>query len=274
MFKERILNLTKRLYPKGRAFRVPFGGMLEKVHKGLAISENDAYADAVSVLDSILPDNDNFTAEDATNWERRLGLITVVGITLDERKLAISRKMQHPGTIKARQHYLFLERELQAAGFNVFVHENRIANPATSYISLGDFNLGDNNVGDKITSSNPFGVIPPEDYNPGAFDIIANYLDPALDANFLDKVFINSGEFNLGEVSLGDVFDLTGAYRSTFFIGGPIFGSIALISQARSTEFRQLVLKVKPVQTVGFSFLLFGSEDYGNDYGDDYNSQV
>ena len=126
MFKESILKLSKQLYPKGRAFRIPFASDIEKIHEGLAISENDAFASAIGILDSILPDNNNFTDEDATTGERRLGLITNETTTLNERKLAIQRKMKHPGTIKARQHYLYLERELRNAGFDVYVHENRI----------------------------------------------------------------------------------------------------------------------------------------------------
>ena len=76
MFKDLLLTITKRFYPKGWAFRIPTGGLLEKMHAGLIISEDLALTSAISVLDSIIPDSDNFTAEDATDWERRLGLIT------------------------------------------------------------------------------------------------------------------------------------------------------------------------------------------------------
>jgi hypothetical protein len=275
MFNSRILNLSKRLFPRGRAFRIPTGSTIEKVLKGLAVSDSTAYSEAISVLNSILPDNDNFTAEDATNWERRLGLITVDGLDLEDRKLAIARKMQHPGSIKARQHYLYLQKQLRDAGFDVYVHENRVAQPVTSTIALGTFNLGEMNLGDVETNPFPWGVISPENYNAESFDVIANYLDPALDAIFLTRTYTSLlGEITLGEFNLGDLFDFDTALKSTFFIGGQAFGTVAVIQQARVTEFRQIVLRSKPAQTAGFSFLIFGNEDYNNDYNSDYNSQV
>src|SRR5690606_32537660 len=84
-----------------------------------------AYADALKIQDAQLPDNDGFTADDATDWERRLGMIYSPLVPLADRKLAILRKMNHPGTIKARQNWLYVEGQLRAAGFDVYVHENR-----------------------------------------------------------------------------------------------------------------------------------------------------
>lgn len=295
MFKERILNLSKRLFPRGRAFRIPFGSTIEKVMKGLAESENTAFSSAISLLDSILPDNDNFSIEDAENWERRLGLISNSFVSLVDRKAAIQRKMNHPGTIKARQHYLYMERELRAANFDVYVVENRFPLVSIVPIRLGIFNLGEVSLGDDIPNPNAFGVLDPNELlggpinlgtfrlgeeklggtavGAGNYDIIANHLDPVLDANYFDRIHTPVlGESRLGEFKLGDLFDYQDALRSTFFIGGTTAGSFALMSSDRLTEFRQLVQKLKPVQTVGFTFLTILDSDYNDDYNDDYDS--
>lgn len=228
--KGKIIELTRSLYPTGRAFKMPKDGVLDKLHDGLAESESEAYDDAVSILNSILPDNAEFTEDDATDWERRLGLITNDAVSLANRKLAIIRKMNHPGTIPARQHYLYLQGQLQAAGFDVYVYENRfplypdgyetrtpqeVSGGSGSGIQLGDFQLGDFQLGTQF------------------FELVVNHIDPDFDNNF-----------NIG-LNL----------RSTFFIGGNPIGTYADVDLERKDEFRQLILKIKPVQTVAYLFI-------------------
>lgn len=231
MFTEKILSLTKQLYPTGRAFKMPKLGYLDKFHNALAVSENQAYVDAVSILNSILPDNDGFTEDDATAWERRLGLITNTSVSLADRKLAIIRKINHPGTIPARQNYLYLQGQLQAAGFDVYVYENRFPdgfggyeteNPLTLSGGVGgvSFQHGDRQHGD-FQHGGGFG------------NIVANYIDEDID--FL--------------------FDVGSNLKSTFFIGGTPIGTFANVPASRKAEFRQLILKIKPVQTVAFLFI-------------------
>ena len=77
--QQKIMALTRQLYPTGRAFKMPAGGWLEKLHHALGISEAKAYNDAVSLLNGLLPDNPNFTEEDASTWEVRLGMIDGTG---------------------------------------------------------------------------------------------------------------------------------------------------------------------------------------------------
>ncbi len=227
----KILALYRQAYPKGRAFRMPVGGDLEKLHNGLIVSEAQAYSDAIAILDSILPDNSNFTEDDATDWERRLGMIYSPLVSLADRKLAILRKMNHPGTIKARQHYLYLEGQLQAAGFDVYVYENRFAlyptgyetrNPLVVSGGLGSYN---NQFNDFQFGDTQFGTV----YN----NIIANYIEEEKDFGF----------------------DVGDNLRSTFFIGGSPIGTFANVDLNRKDEFRQLISKIKPAQTVGYLFI-------------------
>lgn len=230
--ENQIKKLGSQLFPQGRAFKMPFGGDLEKLNNGLAQSEKRAYEDALSILDSALPDNDNFTLSDAQQWYRRLGLAQNDG-TLADKKLAIARKMKHPGTVKARQHYLYLQGQLRAAGFDVYVYENRFADGMGGHVTktaievvlaangvkqLGEFQLGEYELGD---------------YAQSIIRKAANHIDESKDDSF------NEGA-NL---------------RSTFFICGNPVGIFADVSETRKNEFRQLILKLKPVQTVGYLFI-------------------
>lgn len=227
---EKIFRLFAQLYPKGRAFRITPGADTENFHNGLSQSFADFYDDANSLLNSILPDNLSFTATDATDWERRLGMISNSAVSLADRKLAIARKMAHPGTIKSRQHYKYIEGQLRAAGFDVYVHENRFPLYPTGYETqnpfdlyptgwiynqLGDFQLGDFQLG----STYP--------------DIVVNHL----------------------EVERDQTFDIGTNLKNTFFIGGLNVGDYANVDQDRKLELRQLILKLKPVQTYGFIFV-------------------
>lgn len=227
--QDTILSLTKQLYPKGRAFWMPKDGFFEKMHVGLAVSQARAYQDALSTLDSILPDNDNFTEEDATQWERRLGLVSNPDVALSDRKLAITQKIAHPGFIYGRQHYLFLQRELRAAGFDVYVFENRFPDYPSGYKTMTpeevtggaffNFQYGDIEYGEL-------------EYNTVVYPIIANSIDEEVDKSF-----------NLGN------------FRSSFFICGPVVGDYAEIPLARKLEFRQLVLRVKSAHMAAIVFV-------------------
>jgi len=209
-------NLTKRLDPTGRAFRIPNDSTFEKVHKALIKSEEEAYMAAIGILDTILPDNDNFTEEDASNWERRLAIRSSNATSLVDRKLAIARKYATPGDIPARQHYLYLQGQLREVGFDVYVHENiPVQNPtdfipSTGGLQLGQFQLGQGGLGGS------------------EINLVANFIDESKDSQF----------------SLGSDF------RATFFIGGQVKGDTADVPEERKDEFRQLILNVKPLHTI------------------------
>ena len=240
-------TLTKQLYPTGRAFKHPTGGTMDKVNKALSIREAQVFKDAKSILDSILPDNANFTIEDATQWEVRLGLIVNQSVSLTDRKAAIIRKMNHPGDISARQHYLYLERSLQLANFNVYVQENLAGQSPQSYINalnydLAEFGSFEYDEYEYGYDAAPVIVVPFQygqfqygqlNYGGGYNNIVANYIDSDLDA----------------------AFDVGGSFRSAFFIGGPTFGSFANVDANREQEFRQLILKLKPANTIAFIFI-------------------
>lgn len=222
-FLRLILKLTDRFYPSGRAFKIFTGSWKEAFYTGISKSENRAYIDALGIFNSILPDNDLFSVEDAFLWERRYGIFGNENSTLEERKLALIRKINHPGEAKARQHFLYIQGQLQKAGFDVFIHEN-IFQP-------GNF------------AKNPAEVL-------GNFGRAVHSVD-------VQHGQIQHGSSNLKLIvnsvdqKVDDTFVLSDNFRNVFFIGGEILGDPANISANREIEFRNLILNLKPVQNVG-----------------------
>lgn len=212
--KTKLLNLTRQLFPTGRAFNFPREGVVEKFNQGLIKSENEAYLFARGILDSLLPDNANFTADDASIWELRLAMPLNTSATLADRKLAIERKLAHPGDILARQHYLYIQGQLQRAGFGVYCHENigGAAPPAGALlpntIQFGNINYGQ------------------AQYSQQLYNIVANYVD-----EYQDRYF-----------TIND-------FKGAFFIGDALFPGKANVSIDRKDEFRELILRLKPAQT-------------------------
>jgi len=230
---DKIMKLTRQLYPTGRAWKLPFQGFFEQLHAGLAVSEADAHDDAVSTLDSILPDNPRFTEQDATDWERRLGMITNEATPLEDRKLAIQRKMAAPGTNPAKAHYLYIEQQLQAAGFTVYVHENLIPLYPSGFDSVGPYTLyGSSNL--------EYVEYDDQQYNGASYGQKYNNLI----VQKLDKEQDNA-------------FDSGATLRTSFFIGGQTLGTYANVDATREEEFRKLIISLKQPQTVGYLFINF-----------------
>ncbi len=230
---DKIISLTKQLYPTGRAFRMAEAGDFDKLNEGLKVSEEKAYSDAVAILNAILPDNDLFTSDDATDWEVRLGMITNLLTPLPDRKLAIIRKLNQPGAAPAKSNWRYLQEQLQAAGFNVYVFENIFdPYPYGDPITMTPYEL----TGDaSFFTSNQYGDYQYGDVQYGGSykRFVANHIDEARDW----------------------AFDIGANLRSTFFIGGSPLGTFANVPASRKDEFRQLILTIKPTQTVGFLFI-------------------
>jgi uncharacterized protein YmfQ (DUF2313 family) len=208
-----ILKLTKQLLPTGRAWKVPKGGYLEKLLSGLAESEARVDNFALSTLQRILPDNADFTADDAAEWERRLGLPVLPSYTnLAARKAIILRKYQFPAGKICRQNWRYIQDQLRLCGFDVYVHEN--LNGALSVTYTNDFQHGfdtEHGVDTEMGSS--------------SIDLIAN------------------------QIKKGETFDLDNS-RGVFFICGETYPNPGQVSPDLVETFRQLVLMMKPANSV------------------------
>lgn len=223
-FYNKIYQLYRRLFPTGRAFNIPYQGFFDNVITGLSYSTNRLASDSQSILDSLLPDNDNFSEDDATQWEKRLGMITNTSVSLEDRKLAILRKLAFPNNIPARMPISWLESQLQAAGFNVYAYEN-LDNLSPYDVSgsveiLSDYEHGEFEHGEIETG---------EFYN----NVIANFLPEGADDGFNDG----------------------GSFRSSIIIGGNTRGSFASVDVNRKNEFRQLILKLKGTSKIAYLFI-------------------
>jgi len=218
-YSDELLEQTKQLYPTGRAWWMKKGSIFELFHLGLAFSESRVVSFVRGLLDSIIPDNDNFSEVDATRWESALGLFIQPNTPLENRKEGIIRKMQYPGSVPARQHFKFVEVQLRLAGFDVYVHENRFGDPPTvaptQSAIYGNFFYGQLPYGSSAVTGTP----------------IANFIDESRDESF----------------NFGDSVNA----RATFFIGAATYPNRAIVLTSRKQEFRELILKLKPAQTAG-----------------------
>lgn len=212
-----LKRLAKQLLPNGRAFRMPSNGDGDKFLEAISESKQIAFDSAIEVLDAILPDNANFTSLDATQWERRLGMIINPNATLSDRKLAIQRKMNHPGNIQARQSGDYIQQALRDAGFNVtvFWNVNRslLPTPVNKKNLFGLNNFGVFN----------FGLLPLVEYPNG--ETVANFINKIKDESF--NLGINNDSF--------------------FVICNTTLGNPAFIPKERREELRQLILRLKPL---------------------------
>ena len=222
-----IKNLHFRFYPKGRAFNMPEGSTFKKINAALAASEDRALVAAHEILNQILPDNQQFSEDDALAWENRLGLAVNTSLTLEVRKTAILRKMQFPGTVKARQSFLYMQKQLQLAGFDVYLHENRFPAGGGNYQSM-PYTAFAGVSGNAVHS--PLVQHGQVNHGEGSAKVVANSVDAEEDQGF----------------------NINANLERTFFIGGQVPGSFVNIPASREVEFRQMILRLKPVHTIAY----------------------
>jgi hypothetical protein len=225
-------NLASQLYPTGRAFYMNKGGVMDNTHQAFNRSFIRIINDAQSTIDSTLPDNDNFTADDCALWEYRFGMVTNENLTLKERRSAIYRRMSRGRNVPARQHKNYIQAQLQLAGFNVYVYENGfIEGGVRVYKRPKDIVvLASNSLQHSDDVQHGIGV----QHGESGDQIIANAYQ--------------SGE--LYSVSDSRLW-------ATAFIGGDTLGSYATIPANREEEFRELVLKLKPAHLAFFTFIQY-----------------
>lgn len=222
-----VLNdLSVQLYPTGRAWYRTENGVWDNFHSAINRSFARVIRDAKLLIDSTFPDNENFSSDDATLWEWRLGLITNLSLDLATRKTAIKRKLGHPNNVKARQHPLFIQSQLQLSGFNVWVHENTL--PYLTPEDVAGIALLEVQHGGDTQHGNS------TQHGGSSFDVIANSI----------------AEFETFAVGSDNLW-------ATFFIGGEILGTNAEVPYNRLREFKELVIKLKPAHTVAFSFVTY-----------------
>jgi hypothetical protein len=204
-------------------------GIMSRYQLAIAGVYAQSYEDAVGVMDALLPDNDNFTTDDATRWERALGIYRVTGTSLSDRKLAIMQKLTYPVGNVYVQHYLFIQEQLRAAGFDVYVYENRFDDGMGGYITKTPAQIIGVTPDDAIFGNIQFGQV---QFGSGYHNKIVQYIEEDKDAGF----------------SIGN-------WRTTFYVAGSDITTFADIPTARKDEFRQLLISIKQIEMVGFLFV-------------------
>ena len=219
-----LSDLSRQLYPTGRAWWMPKNGVFNQLHNAINLSFIRIIEDGNRTIDSCFPDNVNFDESDCDLWEYQLGIASNSFFDLETRKKIILRKMAFPANVKARQNKLFIESQLQLAGFNVWVHENTAPYKTPDdvlNISLGLVQHGgDTQHGGGLQ------------HGFSNYEVIAN------------QISINES-YSVG----------AGNLWASFFIGGENLGEVANVPSNRLMEFKELVLKLKPAHTVAHTFI-------------------
>lgn len=221
----KLFELIKDLYPTGRAFNIQENSVFQSLHEAINLSFLRVINDYKSMINSSIPDNDDFTALDATFLEYKYGLSTNENVSLDLRKSALRRKIGHPNNIKPRQDAIFIEEQLNLAGFNVKVFENTIPYQTPSQISGSTIDTTQHGGGTQHGNNSYHGGV--------TFDVIANKIEPSEAYGVGDNLW------------------------ASFFIGGDTLGEVAAIPQSRQREFRELVLRLKPAHLAAYIFINF-----------------
>lgn len=242
----RIKRLRRRLYPTGRAFHIQPGSHPDKLNSVESEQESEFYINSVSILDTLLPDNPNFSTSDATLWEQRLGLIVdPPGVSFTDRKLAITRKMNHPGGILARQSGDYIQESLQTAGFDVYVHQNipeqTIGEVLSSLVGVAQQGVAQQDEIQQGTAQTAF---------PSLFSDIQQGIPQQGQFQQSSNTYKNKVANHIDE-DLDLMFNATPDWRSVFYIGTPDLG-FANVPLVRKDEFRQLILKLKPANTAAY----------------------
>ncbi len=264
--QDRFIWLSKILYPDGRAFRAPApigtpepyttedgsedystedgssvyvtedgglaeGGIHYRLLRATAATQAQAWDDIYQILWDILPDNNNFTQDDANDWYRRLGLYNSGLVSLPDMKLAIAQAQSFPFVPLNKQTAGYIQQQLQAAGFNVYVYKNKFSD------GMGGF----------ITKT-------PDDILGAASE--AAYMDEFyLDESYLNEDFYGTKIVQYIEEDKDAAFDVGANWKATFYIAGATIGTFADVPIGRKIEFRQLILKLKRLQMCGFLFV-------------------
>jgi len=209
-----------------------------------------------NILNTNIADNDEFSEEDALNWERNFGLQNN-SLLLSERKQAINRKMFFPNGITERGHYQFIQDQLQAAGFDVYITENRFPDGSGGWLVQDPNDLATQPVKYGLATygvSEYGGVLEGVEYT-----ICANSINEDIDSVFFDKVFsensYGTAVYGVAKYEVTSQLDRAQQLRYTFFIGGSSFPSVVTVPRNRKDEFRQLILKLKPAHTVAFLYI-------------------
>ena len=190
-----------------------------------------------NVLNQIIPDNDAFDLDDIESWERVLDIDNST-LTNDQRKNIILARLSYPNGQLYRQTQEFIQEQLRANGFDVYVHENRF-NTGTNPFPFEPVDINSAVYGNVVYGETTYGNVGVK------YDtLLCNYVDKTIDE--ANQPIISDKQNNI------------------FFIGGEVYPEQAYIDPAREKEFRHLVLSLKPAHSA--AALITGSSNVDRGY--------
>lgn len=257
-----FVSSIKSLFPTGLFWSLNETSFIYKLFVGIGTFFSRAFSSIKEINGWMLPDNKLFSQSALEAWEVVFGIPINDSKSFDERYATISQRMSFPGEILARQSAVYIQNELQLSGFDVYVTYNRF--PASEVEpEMGSEYLEMDSVYSEMNGSesspNRFERREPE---AGYTELIANYLNPDLDANIFDAEISmdmdsDDSEMNSGNSEMSNFVDVNREVqlRGTFFVHGATYPNLADIPAYRQDEFRELILKLKPAQLVGFLYI-------------------
>ena len=226
-------DLADQLYPTGRAWRIYSENNIGKIHEAINETFLDLREEGFALINSVIPDNPYFTNEDCLFWEGKLGIISNSNLTIEQRRNIILNKLSFPRNIKARQSMKYIEKQLHLNGFTeVRVYANIFYNPNGTHYYMSPQQLSQQAAmvvqhGGNTQHSNS------TQHGDANVEVIANSVN--------DENYSIGGNENLW---------------ATFFIASPIsVTEKGFVPNSRKKEFKELVLKLKPANTVAFTLI-------------------
>jgi hypothetical protein len=189
------------------------------------------------VQDAQLPDNPNFTIDDAHDWYRRLGIYDSGSVSLDDMKAAIGQRMSFPLVPLDKQSPAFIQAQLQAAGFDVYVYKNRFSDGAGGWITKTPYDILGSTTRVAMYGMAQYGAVQYGQLATSNVTKAVNYIEESKDAVF--EAYLTTPQ----------------GYRSTFYITGASINTFATVSASRKIEFRQLLLRLKHQEMCAFCFV-------------------
>jgi hypothetical protein len=242
-----FLPTIKNLLPNGRAFRVFFDTMHEKILDASQLEAGRVKLFLDDIRDSGVPNGD-LPANALDEWETFLGIPMNTNLTTAERRERITGKY----TAQGGQGPDYIQDTMQAAGFPVYVVENI---PSTTpsvraYTSrLGGITLGETTLGAYTNRVDPRSVSGTLIAGPAIFES--------------EKIYSASlGNMTLGETTLGayvgtitqeveyTIPAIPARYIYVWFLTGPNgLDDFVDIPLDRKQDFINQVLQIKPAHT-------------------------
>lgn len=259
------LNVFKHLLPNARAWRIIVEKQLREFFQGLTVIGSDAK----TFYDSIYNDLDPQQTRELSAYEKQFALPNT-GLTEQERRDRLDATWKALGGQDPR----YIEDTLQAAGFDVYVHE--------WWVPSVEHPLGGSVDGDVTpVARDPFlylwdGVAPRQfigcghnDAYCGGDEMYANSQNSPAGYPLVNKILESTTvTIGAGHISLfsGGVNAASGAgiisttrkqyvipadptkYPFFLYIGGQTFPNLATVSSSRKDEFEDLCLKICPTE--------------------------